>query len=106
VYVCKWLVESICIRLIHFRTIERQQVKNHFLMHVGYLETWQHCVSLLPRSLSFRSSLSTLPTQEQQLCVGKPSPLSIRTIPTQSGNEATTVAPHYYSHLSAKNLWL
>ena len=51
----------------------RQQVKKHFLVHVGYLETCHCSASLLLRSQCFCLSLSTSPTQEQQLCIGKPS---------------------------------
>ena len=65
------LVKSVRICPIHFCIVERQQVRKHFPMHVGYLEACQHCASMLPRSLSFCSSLSTLPTQEWQLCVGR-----------------------------------
>ena len=32
------------MHLIHFHIIERrQQVRKHFLMHVGYLKTCQYC---------------------------------------------------------------
>ena len=70
-YACKRSVKLVCIYLIHFCIVERQQVRKHFPMHVGYLETYQHCASLLLRSLSLCSSLSTWPTQERQLCVGR-----------------------------------
>ena len=65
------LVKSVRICPIHFCIVERQQVRKHFPMHVGYLETCQCCASLLLRSLDFRSNLPTLPTQERQLCVDR-----------------------------------
>lgn len=38
VYVCKWSVKSVPTRLIHFCIVERQQVREHIFLHVGYLE--------------------------------------------------------------------
>jgi len=42
----------------------------------GYLETCQHCASLLTRSSSFHLSLSTSLTQELQVCTSNPLPFS------------------------------
>ena len=64
-------VKLLRVHLIHFCIIRRQQVRKCFRLHVGYLETFQHCASLLLRSLSYHLSLSTLPIQGRQLCIGK-----------------------------------
>ena len=37
-YVCKWSVKSVPTRPIHFCIVERQQVRKHIFLHVGYLE--------------------------------------------------------------------
>ena len=96
VYVWKWSVKSIRIHPIYFQIIKRLQVIKCFLVHVGYLETCQCCVSLLLRSLSFHSSLSTLPTQEWQLCVGRTFTISTSMRSTRAVEKANLSAiPHH-----------
>ena len=77
---------------------DHQKVASYkcFLVHVGYLETCQCCVSLLLRSLSFHSSLSTLPTQEWQLCVGRTFTISTSMRSTRAVEKANLSAiPHH-----------
>ena len=73
VYVWKWPVKSVHIRLIHFRIVyHRQEEKSEMLVCTRRVSgTCRRCASVLLRSLSYRSSLSALPTRERQLCVGK-----------------------------------
>ena len=71
-------------------SLKGSKLDDTFFVHSGYPETCQRYASPHLRSLSFLWSLSTLPTPERQLCVGKLSPFSTGTRAYEKANLPAT----------------